>query len=631
VNKIVRENLLPGQPRSVWDIVPPAAYYDTSGLSAGDASIEGYATDISANAGQMIFFKVRTDPPTADYRIDIFRLGWYGGAGARLVATVYPDATLPQQQPVPRQDDATGLVDCGGWQLSARWQIPPDVTSGIYLGRLQRLDGVAGANHIVFIVRDDAGRSAILFQTSDTTWQAYNVYGCASLYRRPGHPAMRAYKVSYNRPFRTRVDDVRGIDFVKSWVFNAEYPMLRWLERNGYDLSYCAGVDTDRSGERLRTHRVFISVGHDEYWSRRQRANVQAARDAGVHLAFFSGNEMFWKIRWEPGADGTNYRTMVCYKESREGVKLDPRTDVWTGTWRDPRFSPPADGGHPENALTGTFFQVNNCYRLFPLTVSAEEGRMRFWRGTELPHQGAGQSVQLADGLLGWEWDCDVDNGARPAGLIRLSTTTVPDVPVLRDYGSAGAWDLKSATHHLTLYRHTSGALVFGAGTINWAWGLDHEHDLQRLDEAGGPRYPADPRVQQATRNLLEDMGVHPATPQPELRSVEAPLGPPPVARILEPRSGAALTMGEVVVVAGDAHSASGVIGAVEVSTDGGVRWHPAEGRSAWRYTWLPANTGYTQIACRAVDDAGQLQAQPDSVVVRVAAGAPAEMAPGRG
>jgi hypothetical protein len=383
VNKIVRENRQPGHPRSIWDIIPPGAYHNTVGLSAGDPSIEGYATDISASAGHMMFFKIKTDPPTAEYRIDVFRLGWYGGAGARLVATVYPDATRPQEQPAPYLDAATGLVDCGVWEHSARWQVPADATSGIYLARLQRLDDVPGANHIIFVVRDDAGRSEILFQTSDTTWQAYNVYGGASLYRRPGHPTRRAYKVSYNRPFRTRVDDVRGIDFIKSWVFNAEYPMLRWLERNGYDVSYCAGVDTDRFGDRLRAHRVFMSVGHDEYWSRRQRDNVQAARDAGVHLAFFSGNEMFWKIRWEPGSDGADYRTLVCYKESREGLKLDPCPGTWTGTWRDPRFSPPADGGRPENALTGTLFMVNNSYQVFPITVTAEEGRMRFWRGTD--------------------------------------------------------------------------------------------------------------------------------------------------------------------------------------------------------------------------------------------------------
>ena len=154
-----------------------------------------------------------------------------------------------------------------------------------------RQDGTAGASHIVFVVRDDDGRSDVLFQTSDTTWQAYNRYGGNSLYA--GDPAGRAYKVSYNRPFTTR-------DYApEDWVFNAEYPMVRWLERNGYDVSYTTGVDTDRRGAEILEHRSFLSVGHDEYWSGDQRANVEAAREAGVHLAFFSGNEVFWKTRWD--------------------------------------------------------------------------------------------------------------------------------------------------------------------------------------------------------------------------------------------------------------------------------------------------------------------------------------------
>ena len=76
----------------------------------------------------------------------------------------------------------------------------------------------------------------MLFQTSDTTWQAYNRYGGNSLYF--GSPAGRAYKVSYNRPFTTRA--YTNVSF----LFTGEYPMIRWLERNGYDVSYSAGVDT---------------------------------------------------------------------------------------------------------------------------------------------------------------------------------------------------------------------------------------------------------------------------------------------------------------------------------------------------------------------------------------------------
>src|SRR5690606_33128382 len=98
----------------------------------------------------------------------------------------------------------------------------------------------------------------------------------------------RAYRLSYNRPFSTRSGTT-----ARDFLFSTEYPMIRFLERNGYDVTYTTDVDADRRGHLIRNHKVFLSVGHDEYWSGRQRANVEAARDAGVHLAFFSGNEIY--------------------------------------------------------------------------------------------------------------------------------------------------------------------------------------------------------------------------------------------------------------------------------------------------------------------------------------------------
>src|SRR5262249_30755704 len=151
--------------------------------------------------------------------------------------------------------------------------------------------------------------------------------------------------------------------------------------------NYFTDVDSDRNGGLIRNHKAFLSVGHDEYWSGQQRANVEAARDAGVNLAFFSGNEIFWKTRWENSTDasGTPYRTLVCYKESKNNAKIDP-TPTWTGTWRDTRFSPPSDGGRPENALSGTAYMNDrtNVDLGIPLNVSAEEGKLRFWRNTSV-------------------------------------------------------------------------------------------------------------------------------------------------------------------------------------------------------------------------------------------------------
>ncbi len=250
------------------------------------------------------------------------------------------------------------------------------------------------------------------------------------------------------------------------------------MERNGYDVSYTSGVDTDRRGALIKQHKVFMSVGHDEYWSGAQRANVEAARDAGVNLMFLSGNEVYWRTRYEPSADTgrTPSRTLVCYKETWDDRKIDPSAE-WTGTWRDPRFAPASAGaGTPENGLTGTLYMSNNSD--LPVTVSAQEGKLRLWRGTSLASLSAGTTAALAPHTVGYESNEDLDNGSRPPGLIRLSTTTGAVPQYLRT--SATRRLPGTTTHHLTMYKAASGALVFSAGSIQWTWGLDATHDGTR-------------------------------------------------------------------------------------------------------------------------------------------------------
>ena len=218
--------------------------------------------------------------------------------GARKVATI--QHTGVQNQPTPLRDATTGLVDAGNWSVSASWNVPADAVSGVYIAKLVRQDGTFGENHIPFIVRDDSSNSDVVFQTSDTTWQAYNGWGGANFYGgngpATGQGAGRAYAVSYNRPIATR-GGVGTFAGPQDYLFGAEYSAIYWLEQNGYDVSYMSGVDADRYGSLLLNHNLYLDVGHDEYWSGQQRTNVEAARDAGVNLAFWSGNEMYWRTR----------------------------------------------------------------------------------------------------------------------------------------------------------------------------------------------------------------------------------------------------------------------------------------------------------------------------------------------
>jgi hypothetical protein len=591
INPVVAENQRPGSTPSAWDV-----------RGSGDPTIQGFATDISVAAGSTVSFKIDTE--AAGCVIEIFRLGYYQGKGARKVAEIPPDQVRARRQPPGRTDPDTGLLDCGNWEISAAWEMPADAVSGVYIAKLTRTD-TRGASHIPFVVRHDASTADILFQTSDTTWQAYNRAGGASLYSgTPGErydTQTRARKVSYNRPFVTRGDDAG-----RSFLFSTEYPAIRFLERNGYDVAYAAGVDTDRRGTRaLRAHRVFLSVGHDEYWSAAARDHVRAARDAGVHLMFLSGNEVYWRIRYEPSIDGagSSYRTLVCYKDTLDSRLADPSGEP-TCTWRDPRLT--GAPSLPENELTGTISMANSAE--MPVRVTAEQGRLRLWRHTRLAGLRSG-AASLALRTVGYESDEDADNGFRPAGLIRLSSTTGPS-PMHSAHFGAGS--VAGATeHHLTLYRAASGSLVFSAGSVQWTWGLDRHHD--------GVRRAADRCIQQATVNMLTDMGVQPATLMPGLiraqPSADATL---PASVITAPLPDEKIANGSVVTVRGTADDVGGRIAGVEVSIDGGLSWHPADGTYHWSYSGVIHGDGPVTILSRATDDSANTEASPSRVNVLV-------------
>ncbi len=619
VNPVACENTLPGDPPSDWQVT-----------GTGDASIQGFATSMSVNVGQTESFKI--DTPSTSYHIDILRLGYYGGDGARkIVSDLKPSATLPQRQPACVTDSSTGLIDCGNWGVSASWTVPSNAVSGIYVAHLVRDDSQdpGGDSQIPFVVRNDASHSNILVSTSDATWEAYNNYGGNSLYTctvacPSGNPLAYkgAYAVSYNRPWDG--DDVAD---GPSYLWYAEYQMVRFLEENGYDVSYTSDSDVDRSGSLLLNHKIFLTSGHDEYWSGNERANVTAARDAGVNLAFFTGNEMFWKTRWAASEDGSNTpdRTLVTYKETHFNGQVDPQDPpTWTGAWGDSRFNPPGDGGVPANALTGQEFMVNSGTA--DLTVPYQYSKLRIWHNTAVANLSPGQSTTLSPGAgtLGYEWDVDANNGFRPPGEFDLSSTTVSGVEPFTDYGSTTGTGTE--THHLTLYRAPSGALVFGAGTVQWAWGLDNTNawDQPSTDPSGNP---PDRNMQQATVNLLADMGAQPATLISGLLSASPSTDTtPPTSHVTSPTPGATLQDGTQATISGTAtDSGGGVVAGVEVSTDGGSTWHPATSVSpdaqsvTWTYTWVVHGAPSTTIESRAVDDSGNVETPSDTTSVNVA------------
>src|SRR3954463_4672750 len=481
---IAAENQRPGTAN--WEITQPALHQE----------IEGYASRTSIDAGEAIDLLVNTRAPR--YVVDVFRMGWYGGAGARRVAGPIVRDGVVQDTPSP--DAATGLIEC-------QWHDPFTLftrdsdgpwTTGIYLARLTMLPGRDARetsastpglqSFVVFVVRDDARPSALLFQSSVTTFAAYNNWGGKSLYAFNSDNAP-ARKVSFDRPYAVNPYGMRldgAGDFLRRWEYNA----VRFLEREGYDVGYTTDVDTHErpiASAGASHHRVFLSVGHDEYWSASMRRHVEQARDGGVHLAFLGADVCFWQIRFEPNARGEADRRIVGYKEAAgdlDPLALDgrPQNDhLITGRWRDLPVS------RPEDLLVGVMYASD------PVDADIVVDRADHWAfaGTGL-HNG-----DALRGLLGYE--VDAMSGAGPRRIVRLAHSPFADA------GARGA--LRYAD--MTVYQAESDGWVFATGSIQWSWGLDAYNaplwHTARASEA----------AQTITRNVLTRMLETPTPPAP--------------------------------------------------------------------------------------------------------------------
>jgi len=450
---------------------------------AKNREIEGYASLTSVNKGAKIQLFVNTKEPV--YTIEIFRMGWYQGLGGRRMMEPIKRKGFPQ--PPPREDKVSGLIECD-WQEPYILEIPStigDWNSGFYLVKLTAQTS-GKQSYIIFVVRDDARASDIVFQSSVTTFQAYNNWGSKSLYRWNSR-GKQAYKVSFNRPYAKSPNPkaaygVGAGEFLTNiqrtnQTINAgwEYNMVRWLEREGYDVCYITNIDTHAHPKLLLKHRVFLSVGHDEYWSLPMRENVEFARDSGVNLGFFSSNTCYWQIRLELSrVTGDLFRTIVAYKEL---VGLDPYYRLFdqnkpyvTTVWRDKIL------GKPEESLIGVMyetFKVNGDIMISkdaPTWVLENTGLKP---GDKLP------------GLLGYEVD-RVFNHA-PKNIMRIGH-------------SPYRYHWSTRYSDMTLYKAISNAMVFATGSMQWVWALD-DYNVPQLR-----RSVLHPGAQQLTRNILNKM-----------------------------------------------------------------------------------------------------------------------------
>lgn len=485
---IVAENALAGT-YNYGDMVPGGGH--------GDVSVAGFSRKISYNVGETVDFCITGSPSS----IQIYRVGWYGGMGFRRVATL---SNTPATQPNGTTVSGTfGATSMTAWSVTASWAIPSTAVSGIYMAMIRNAAN-DNAFYVTFVVRDDAAVADIIYKTSDTTWgAAYNHYGLLdningkNLYGAGtgvGSIMERSVMVSYHRPVITRSS------VIQTYWWACELPLIRFLERNGYSVKYISSVDLDKNGASMLSGKgsIFLSSGHDEYWSLNMRNAVEEWRDvSGGHSIFMSGNEILWKTRFVYNGDEAQ---MWCYKDTmpgptgvtrNPGEALDPV--AWTGTWKDTRWPE----RRPEWLLTGTDFGMNGTYD-YDVTIPRNPyGGLKVWGGSSL----VDSDITLTK-VLGFE--ADHARPTQPAGSYSYLATYTRSAPGgLADSNGQNYNVVGNIEWGIVAQRYATGALTVGFGTCQWSWALDGTHDR-------GSGTPVSLAAQIFTANLLNDLGATP-------------------------------------------------------------------------------------------------------------------------
>nr|WP_201723950.1 N,N-dimethylformamidase beta subunit family domain-containing protein [Rhodopirellula sp. SM50] len=435
------------------------------------SKIEGYCSRQSVSAGESIDIMVSTDPAQA-FVIEIFRTGYYGGRGARLMTKLGPfDGSV---QPLPEAGEKR-LRECQ-WTPSVTLTIPEDWPSGVYLGRLSTLTDSTGfgywQNYVVFIVRDDRPAD-ILLQCSDNTWQAYNQWpDNDSVYTHPKGNQGPWADVSFDRPYGMYPQIFENPQTIGSgeWLC-FEYPLAYWLEKHGYDVTYCSNSDM-LTPDRGLTCKTFISNGHDEYWDIRQYNSVVKMREEGVSLLFLSGNSVCWVSPFRESMDGRANR--ILFRGGPYGG------DYRWAKLREQQHGPFPHRGPDEGYLMGS-------RNVDPVNGGGD------WVCALPDHwmfEGTGmEQGEAIPGLIGWEY-----HGDPPA-----------DIPGLEVVGKGMALQggVNPQAWTSTIYPGPKGNFVFNASTIWWCQDLasppGHWIPWSHWSRPHGP----DDRVQRITHNLL--------------------------------------------------------------------------------------------------------------------------------
>ena len=466
---IAQENRSSGT--TAWRMPGPG--YEIGGQSAG--AISGYVSSqaVAPGGSESIYVSA---PGARTITIRVYRMGWYGGKGGRLM--LVSRRLSARSQPPCTHRDTTGLTECR-WHASLTFPIPSALTSGVYIAALRSSTGAH--SDCLFVVRP-AAIPPLLVQIPTSTYEAYNQWGGDSLY--PGGKQVtvtgtgQGVEVSYDRPYASITG--AGQFFVR------DVAMVRFLERYGYQVGYTTSESVATEGRQLQGARALIDSGHSEYWSTGQRASFARALAHGTNLIFISSDTMAWTVRYGAASAASSQagepgHRVISYKQYSSA---DPDSGHPTGL--------NASGGA---ALMGSAY--NGC--ITPRIAVAGPPVYRYFTWSPAPalqpswlFSGTGvTSSTRIPGIVGYEFD--QRTAESPPGTILVGSGAS---------SSCGSESEPSPTKgnlaESTLYTAPSGAFVFATGTLGWLYGL------YPVPEASpdAPLAP-DPRVVAITRNVL--------------------------------------------------------------------------------------------------------------------------------
>ncbi len=464
---IVEENRKPGN-----------AWWVTTQQQPGN--LEGYASQVSAVAGQAVTLHVNSASP--QFIVEAYRMGYYGGVGARRVWRSDPVPGI--RQPPPALVGPTNTIQCS-WSPSLTFTVDKGWPPGTYL---LKLVGSSGEQQFVpFCVRDDDSQAAFVVQQSVTTWQAYNRWGGFSLYygndggrlsytqaSGGGTYDNRARAVSFDRPYC--FDWASGAsDFVGN-----ELPVVFHAEKLGLDVTYWTDVDFHAEPDLLANHKALVSLGHDEYWSAEMRDAADAGVANGINFAFLGANACYRQIRLEPSPLGPN-RIQVCYKSAEEDPMTGHDDTLVTVNWPDAPVS------RPESELIGIAYQDVEADADMVVTAPSS------WvvQGVDLP---PGQRVA---GVVRGEFDRYVPGSSVPTDLDVIAHSVVPN--------RGGNYS------DVTWYTVPGGGGVFATGNASWVGMLTDSS--MTIPGNVLPQTPPSATVplQRMTENVYSVIGIGPA------------------------------------------------------------------------------------------------------------------------